>query len=321
MSSARPPLYVVILAAGKGRRMGAPVSKVMLPLCGKPILQRTIDAAASLRPAKIIIVVGGNEDEIRGKVSGPRLVYAKQRVINGNAGAVKAAMPLIPDRARVLALFGDGILTPAQLRALAAGVGPEAVSIRLLRSADGRGYSRFLRDAKGRIVDLVPEKSLTPAQRKIEECDAGGQGFPAAWARRQLGRIKPHAKGGELYLTELIGMAAAAGMRVNAVEVSAEEGVNINAPANLLQAEAHLGARLVAEMQRRGVLFADPNTVVVRGDVSAAKGAFIDRNVILAGRVVLKAGAVVGANCMLEDTVLGPDARLEPFTQACGAVL
>ncbi len=321
MSRDRPPLYVAILAAGKGKRMGAPVSKVMLPLCGKPILQRVIDAAAKLKPAKIIIVVGANEKEIRGHVSGPRLAFARQPRLDGNAGAMKAAMKLVPDRARVVGLFGDGVLTTEQIGALADAVADDAVSIRLLRTEDASSYSRFIRDRHGKIIDLITPKCLTPAQRMITECDAGGQGFPAAWGRRELTRIKPHMKGGELFMTDLIPAAVRDGMRVETVDVSEEEGVNINTPASLLQAEAHLSAQLVAELRARGVLIAQPASVLIRGEVQAAAGSFIGPNVLLAGKVTLKAGAIISANCMVEDCVLDPGARLEPFTHAAGAVL
>ena len=51
----------VIVAAGKGRRMGTEISKQFLPLCGKEILAYTVEKfekAACIRD--IILVTGGD---------------------------------------------------------------------------------------------------------------------------------------------------------------------------------------------------------------------------------------------------------------------
>lgn len=51
----------VIVAAGKGRRMGTEISKQFLPLCGKEILAHTVEKfekAACIRD--IILVTGGD---------------------------------------------------------------------------------------------------------------------------------------------------------------------------------------------------------------------------------------------------------------------
>ena len=51
----------VIVAAGKGKRMGTEISKQFLPLCGKEILAHTVEKfekAACIRD--IILVTGGD---------------------------------------------------------------------------------------------------------------------------------------------------------------------------------------------------------------------------------------------------------------------
>ena len=52
----------VILAAGSGRRMGAPVNKVLLPLAGRPVLARTIDRFESHPSVAGIVIVAAAED-------------------------------------------------------------------------------------------------------------------------------------------------------------------------------------------------------------------------------------------------------------------
>ena len=56
---------VVILAAGKGTRMRSTKPKVMHRIAGKPLLDHVIEAAKSINPTEIIIVVGHEEAAIR----------------------------------------------------------------------------------------------------------------------------------------------------------------------------------------------------------------------------------------------------------------
>ena len=56
--------YAVIVAAGKGTRMGAQVNKVLLPLNGKPVLRRTAEAfCASDEVDGVCVVASKNEVE------------------------------------------------------------------------------------------------------------------------------------------------------------------------------------------------------------------------------------------------------------------
>lgn len=59
----------VILAAGKGRRMGTDVPKQYLKICGKPVLAHTIDAFERSSTDDIVIVCGlGEEDFVRREI-------------------------------------------------------------------------------------------------------------------------------------------------------------------------------------------------------------------------------------------------------------
>ena len=52
----------IIVAGGRGTRMGAEINKVFLPLCGKPIILHTIGAFDRCADIDEIIVVTGAED-------------------------------------------------------------------------------------------------------------------------------------------------------------------------------------------------------------------------------------------------------------------
>ena len=60
----RPPLAVVILAAGLGTRMKSDLPKVLHGVCGRPMLSYVIDAALSVSPERVVVVTGPDQDAI-----------------------------------------------------------------------------------------------------------------------------------------------------------------------------------------------------------------------------------------------------------------
>ena len=47
--------HVILLAGGKGTRMKASVNKVLLDLCGKPVIQRSAEAFSSIADDMIVV--------------------------------------------------------------------------------------------------------------------------------------------------------------------------------------------------------------------------------------------------------------------------
>jgi hypothetical protein len=58
MPSSTPPLEIIILAAGQGKRMRSDLPKVLHPIAGRPLLGHVIDTARRLSPARLCVVVG-----------------------------------------------------------------------------------------------------------------------------------------------------------------------------------------------------------------------------------------------------------------------
>ena len=70
----------IILAAGKGTRMGGDSPKVLASLAGKPMIQHLIDTVDSFRSSKNLIVVGYKSKEVeREVVSQKKLRFGKQK--------------------------------------------------------------------------------------------------------------------------------------------------------------------------------------------------------------------------------------------------
>jgi len=117
-------MQVIILAAGRGRRMGSLTNncpKPMLPIHGRPKLVYTLE---TLPPAitEVIIIVGYLKEKIINyfghQYRGKKIKYLVQEELNGSGGAVLLAKEEVRDRA--LVLMGDDLYQPTDLERLLA---------------------------------------------------------------------------------------------------------------------------------------------------------------------------------------------------------
>lgn len=101
-------MQAVILAAGRGTRMREltdVVPKPLLVVAGKTLLEHELDILPEAID-EVVIVVGymGHviQQKLGGEYNGKRLLYVEQDVLDGTAGALWRAAPLLKDRFLVL---------------------------------------------------------------------------------------------------------------------------------------------------------------------------------------------------------------------------
>ncbi len=112
---------------------------------------------------------------------------------------------------------------------------------------DPTGYGRILRGPEGQIEAIVEERDATPEQRLVREVNTGLIACAAANLKRWLGQLDNNNAQGEYYLTDIVGLAVADGVPVEAVEaVSADEVLGINDKVQLAEAE-QIYRRTIAE--------------------------------------------------------------------------
>lgn len=111
-------IAAVVLAAGKGTRMGSDLHKVLHEIDGKPMLAHVLDNANGLNPARTIVVVGAGREQIHAKY--PDLETVAQEEQLGTAHAVRMAVENLKDfQGIVLVLYGDVPMVRSEtLRAL-----------------------------------------------------------------------------------------------------------------------------------------------------------------------------------------------------------
>jgi bifunctional UDP-N-acetylglucosamine pyrophosphorylase/glucosamine-1-phosphate N-acetyltransferase len=339
MGEARP-LGVVMLAAGLGTRMRSARAKVLHEIGGRPMLHHPLRAVAALRPERIAVVVGHQADAVADAaratgVPGLRIVVqAEQR---GTGHAVRCARDVFRGwDGDVLVLYGDVPLIRTETLAALVGLHQResaGLSLLTLRFPDPTGYGRILRDEAGRVRRIVEHRDCTPAELAIDEVNPGFYCVRAMLLDEMLDRLGTDNAQGELYLTDVVALAAEAGDRIASLEVADPDEVSgINTRRELARMEARARRDIVERLMDAGVTFEDPATAYVGAEVEIGRDTVIGPNVTLRGRTRIGEGcrldgtahltdATLGDRvhvrfgCVLEEAAVGDDAIVGPFAR------
>lgn len=318
MSSDRP-LAAVVLAAGEGTRMRSSTPKVLHALCGRPMLLYVIDALTSLRPARIVVVVGHGAESVTKTLqeqpaTDTPVELVEQRVQRGTGDAVGVALTAsafedLDAEDDLLVVPGDTpLLRPETLLELVArhSAADAAATILTARISDPTGYGRVVRDRHGDVARIVEHADASEEERAIDEVNTSIYCFRRPFLAPALRRLRPSNAQQEYYLTDAIGVLTGAGHCVAAaVAADPDEVVGVNDRLQLATAEAELRARINAGWMRKGVTMVDPSRVYIDADVELAADVRLLPGTMLEGRTVVGSGSVIGPDCRLSEAVVG----------------
>lgn len=310
-------LNIVVLAAGEGTRMRSARPKVLHTICGRTLLGHVLAVADALGAAHTALVLAPHTIEAVRAELGDGYSYVAQAERLGTGHAVlQARQALVAYGGYVLVLYGDTpLLRAATAQALVDLVRSSGALVGLLsfHADPPTGYGRVVRDAAGFVLDLVEERSATPAQRAIMEANSGVMAFDAAWLWDRVARLPINEAKGEYYLTDLVriavaerGVGAAVAMQVS----DAREAWGINDRAQLAEAEAVLRERLLGDLMRSGVTIVDPNATYVDAGIVVGTETTLLPGTLLRGRTTIGGGCVIGPHTTIDGAHVGAGARV-----------
>ena len=321
----RQPLHIVVLAAGKGTRMRSDLPKVLHTLAGRTMLDRVLDVAESLEPASMHVVIGHAAAAIRQQCPRPAISWVEQSEQRGTGHAVACAVTEIQGAAddRVLVLYGDvPLLDRALLLSLLDVSASSELAVLTTLLDDPTGYGRIIRDPENRLIAIREERDACADEKRITEINTGMLVARLGALRTWLPKLKPHNAQGELYLTDIVQMAADEQTAIathRAADPLRVAGVNDRW--SLAQMERAWQQRQAKALALSGTTIADPARIDIRGELSCGRDCQIDVNVVFEGRVQLGDGVVIEPNCFLRDVTLGDRVRVRAFSHLDGAVL
>lgn len=237
-------IAAIVLAAGKGTRMGSARHKVLHPLAGRPLLGHVLDTLATLDVARTVVVVGAGREQITGAFPDLDTVVQEDQLGTGHAVRV-AADALCGFDGVVLVLYGDvPLVSAATMRALTDRIDADtAVAVLGFTPEDARAYGRLVTDDRGALERIVEFADADATERAIGFCNSGIMAFRADAVFELLPRISNDNSKGEYYLTDIVALARGAGLRVATAEAEEIEVTGVNSQEELAALEQALGTR------------------------------------------------------------------------------
>ncbi|HEV8015954.1 MAG TPA: bifunctional UDP-N-acetylglucosamine diphosphorylase/glucosamine-1-phosphate N-acetyltransferase GlmU [Stellaceae bacterium] len=321
-------LAILILAAGQGTRMKSARPKVLHEIANRPMICHALAAAQALQPQHIIAVIGpGMEAVAKAIAPTPTVIQPLQR---GTGDAVAAARDALKDFAGdVLVLYGDTpLIRPATLAALLSERRRQSAAVAVIgmRPAEPGEYGRLVLDYDGALKAIVEAKDASEEQRLIALCNSGVMAIDGARLWTLIDALGNTNAKHEYYLTDIVGIARARGLRCAALEAPAEEVMGVNSRAELAAAEAVMQRRLRAAAMAEGVTFTAPETVFMSADTKLGRDCTVGPFVVFGPAVTVGESVEIPAFCHVsgatvgDRAILGPFARLRPGAELADGV-
>ena len=313
-------INIVLLCAGKSSRLKFNLPKVILPINGKTLLQRSLHSLGKLSPSKTIIVAGFKKElviNLSKTLNYKNLNFVVQKEQLGTGDAVKKAASSLDNKSIALIMNGDtpfvdeGTINQAlsQYRKT-----KSVFTIATTKPSSPFGYGRILRDNDGQILDIVEEKDCNNEQKLIKEVNAGLYLIATDYLKKFVKKIKKN-KNSEYYLTDLVNIFVRNGLRVDSVPIKDERKfININTFDDYREAHNLDKMFIYEECVKQNIFLSDPESFQKDLDVKISKNVFIGPNVILKGNTELKEGVRIEGSAFIANSLIGKGTLVKPFT-------
>ncbi|NSW74294.1 bifunctional UDP-N-acetylglucosamine diphosphorylase/glucosamine-1-phosphate N-acetyltransferase GlmU [bacterium] len=313
-------INIVLLCAGKSSRLKFNLPKVILPINGKTLLQRSLHSLGKLSPSKTIIVAGFKKElviNLSKTLNYKNLNFVVQKEQLGTGDAVKKAASSLDNKSIALIMNGDtpfvdeGTINQAlsQYRKT-----KSVFTIATTKPSSPFGYGRILRDNDGQILDIVEEKDCDDKQKLIKEVNAGLYLIATDYLKKFVKKIKKN-KNSEYYLTDLVNIFVRNGLRVDSVPIKDERKfININTFDDYREAHNLDKMFIYEECVKQNIFLSDPESFQKDLDVKISKNVYIGPNVILKGNTELKEGVRIEGSAFISNSLIGKGTLVKPFT-------
>jgi len=314
-------IHTIILAAGKGTRMNTNLPKVMQPLGGQSLISHVIKTAKE--SSKNITVVVGHEKALLKQhlaTIDPQILTADQDEQLGTAHAVKTAAHLIKDGEKVLVLYGDVPLISSRTIAALIDSGQECTLLSMILT-DPTGYGRVVTNDQNQALKIIEQKDASDDERLIQEVFTGILLIDGQLLKAGLEDINNQNAANEYYLTDLVEILSAKGVKINCIQANPSEVMGANNKKELHELESILRNMGSEKLLEQGITLLDATRVDVRGDVEAGKDCSVDVNVIFEGQVTLGNNVTIKSNVVLQDVSIGDNSVIESFSHLSSAIV
>ncbi|EIE52668.1 bifunctional N-acetylglucosamine-1-phosphate uridyltransferase/glucosamine-1-phosphate acetyltransferase [Citreicella sp. 357] len=314
-------IALIILAAGKGTRMGSDLPKVLHRIAHAPMLWHAMRAGQALAPERTVVVTGHEADMVGASARDfdPETRVVLQTEQKGTAHAVAQAAPALDGfTGDAIVLYGDTpFISQDKLEEMARARSRHDVVVLGFNAADPGRYGRLVTEGDA-LLRIVEYKDATEDERSIALCNSGVVAADATLLMDLISEVGNSNAAGEYYLPDIVAIARARGLSAGVVPCDESETLGVNSRAELAQAEAAFQRCARLRLMEDGVALQAPETVWLAWDTVIGRDAEIEPNVVFGPCVTIESGARIRAFSHLEGchvsrgAIVGPFARLRP---------
>ncbi len=319
-----PKIEAIILAGGKGVRMGSTRPKALQLIGGKPMLAHILLSVRKAGINRMHIVHGESACEaLKAVAPDSDINWVLQKSPLGTAHAVIQALPHVENDSVAVVLYSDNPFVSSETM-VNLGKAAEHGRLALLTGHldDPTGFGRVLRTGEGQVAGVVEHKDATGQQLNISEVNIGPIAARSESLKDWLLQIGSANSQSEYYLTDVVQIALDSGAKVETCAPSSPIEVSgVNSRTEQVALERMHQRENAERLMESGVFIADPNRFDLRGSCSAGKDCSIDVNVVLEGDVVLHDAVLIGPNCIIRDSLLRSNVTVEANCVVEGAVI
>ncbi len=291
----------LIMAAGTDDRMKSKKSKLAQELYGKAVIKRVVDSMKKAGIEDVAVIVGENKEEIE-SILKDEVTYLEQKGCLGTGHAIMQATSYLEQKQGKVVIANGNIplITAETITNLVEKSIKENEAATILTGiiSEPKGYGRIIR-RDNKIVEIIEEKELTEAERKMLEVNAGVYCFEIEDLIKIIGTLRKNSMG-LYYLTDTIKMLIASGKKVGGFLVEDNtEILSLNTKLQLEMLTRILRIKINTMHLNNGVTIEDINTTYIYEDVEIGIDTVIHPN------TTIKSGVVIGEECNI-----GPNAYI-----------
>ena len=259
-------LSAIVLAAGKGTRMGSNLPKVLHAVLGRPLLYYVSDTIAKIGIAETIVVLGPDTEPFAKFMQDyPSVKVCIQNQRRGTGDAVASAAPgyldLLPPHYSdaelykgsaiisefCLICYGDVPLIPGEVLTEfidQSMIHQADLSLIAIDLPDPSGYGRIIMK-DGKFLKIVEDRDTDWSEKEVRLCNSGIVFGRVALIFNLLAKIKPNNSQGEYYLTDIFEEATRMGLEPFVYTSNNFEAFSgVNTPDQLANIEKWLSASI-----------------------------------------------------------------------------
>lgn len=306
--------------------MKSDLPKVLHPVFFAPMVCHVLETIGHLNPVETVVITGHQAEKVEKALEDFPVRFARQNVQMGTGHAVLMAEESFKDMTgTVIILCGDTpLIKDTTLRAMVAGHHSQQSTLSVMTTIvdDPANYGRIVTDGQNSIKCIVEEKDASPSERQIREVNAGIYCVDLSFLFSALRQVGTDNKQGEIYLTDIVGIARKEGHEVgHFVCADPLEITGVNSRVELAQANVIMQQRRNQELMLAGVTMIHPDSIFVEKSVTIGQDTEIHSHCLLEGSTVIGKECHLGPFCHLNNCQVQDRAIVNSFAKLSDQVI